>query len=695
MRADRTQICTQPCSQTCTRHFRPVWTAFAALAVALAAGCGAAAATSTSDAQSGDANTALTGTADAIDGAEGLTGGADLDSGDPTDAPDVAAGWTDAQEEADLGPQGPPQGCAPDLIPPWATIPAPTKKDGNGGGPNGAGQAMPGDDCALPGWPSLPQSTPMVWTEGTQATGLGDVGKIDACLAWYDVNADGLEDLVTIRQPLTFSGPRTLVIGFGTVEGTIDVQTFPMDIFMWPQDCSAADLDADGHPELLIAGSQGLTIVALSGPARGKAVTSQFLSEAIPAQSLNPTYTLATLDFDSDGALDVYLATQVNGNLTPQTVHCGDGDGPYAICCMSNGDNSCMTSKNGTAEVAGCCQIAPQTAVHVLLRNNKGKLEPVADSIQLATGVGQTVTVRDINRDGLPDWFVGTDFGPHGWYLNGGDAVYFRGGDVGMRPYANMMGSLAADFDLDHHDDVLVANWGASIYYQGGPTGYTDQSAKWNVWPLTKAGVCWGEVAADLNNDGWLDVVTTMSALGSGGSVTAIGGGNGDAGAMQLGYHAIFHNVGGTFEGQKLDWPSGAEPTISGTVSVAADVDHDGDLDLLLHTPPGLLSVWLNQAPADNHWLEVRVTGQGRPVVGALVQVWAQGHVLERVIELSSGYGAHIAPSARFGLGSVKDVDLVRIWWPSGQVTEIKAPTVDQVMQAPEPKGMGQQFPGP
>lgn len=155
---------------------------------------------------------------------------------------------------------------------------------------------------------------------------------------------------------------------------------------------------------------------------------------------------------------------------------------------------------------------------------------------------------------------------------------------------------------------------------------------------------------------------------------------------MAAGYHVVFHNLGGTFDAQKQACPMKTDPSISGTVSVAADVDRDGDLDLLIESSPGILTLWQNDTPEGNHWLEVQPESTKVALVGALVQVGSNGHVLERSAERRGGYGSHQAQSARFGLGSVAKLELVRIWWPTGHVTELHHVSVDEVLRVQQPK---------
>ena len=534
----------------------------------------------------------------------------------------------------------------------------------------------------------------MQWTDGTAALGLDKLAQIDPCLLWQDLDADGQDELITIAQPTKPFGYRSLVVGWNKPAdpsqpqgkpglASMKLQTTNIFIDGSVLDCAAGDLDGDGKPELALAMTQGVAILRLTGKEFGKNVTKQFVKGLDKS-----AHTLSLFDFDGDGDQDMYVGTNVNGGESSgMSFTCGQADGVYAICCITKTPDECMSQKSGQSDIVDCCTQSPATAAHHLLRNDGGKFTDVGPQMGIDGGVAMTLTARDIDRDGRMDLFVGDDFGHHGWYINGGDHFDFQGTSAGMRPYSNVMGSVVADFDLDHHDDLVVTNWGASTYYRGSDAEFVDDSAKWNVWPLTQNGVCWAELGADLDNDGWVDMFTTFSGEGDAAGVSAVKGGWDQPNPLVSAYHLIFHNVGGTFTSQKIPWPATGASTVDGTVTAAADLDHDGDLDLLVETPPGILTVWLNDTGTtpQNHWLEVRPTQGKTPVAGALVQIWRDGYVQERWLEHSGGFGAHQALSARFGLGQVDKLDLVRIWWPWGEVTELQSPDLDQVLTVDHP----------
>ena len=585
------------------------------------------------------------------------------------DAPDtVQADIAPTDAGPDLVDAVPPTVCPPDPTPTWSGLTPQTKP------PPGA--PVPGDDCAWPGWSSAPNSTAADWTRVTVDLGLDGVGRADMCMIWQDVTGDGLEDLVTVLQPTSAVGSRTLLIASGTASGGLDLHTYPTTLHAEPWDCGIGDLDHDGHLELIMSTNMGLTIFSLDPAHPGLDTTAQF-----GTFDLTPKRTITTMDVDSDGDIDLYVTEAVDFT---KGFTCIAADNDYWMCCVPPYDLTCMTAKTGQPDVYTCCDPKALTGTQYLFLNDGGKFPDVANAIAFKVGFQETVSPFDIDRDGVLDFFGGEDFGRHGWYRRDGDAYTFHGTEWGLRPYAHLMGSVVADFDLDRQVELVIADIGADTIYSKGPLGFQDDTAKWGLRTLTRNTVTWSELAVDLDNDGWLDLMTTTSLLALDGLMLPAA--NKDPTAFSPGYSMVHHNLGKTFLGQKLPWESPMNSEFNPpTVAALGDYDHDNDLDLFITEPGSKLTVWRNNTPPGAHWLIVKPMDAHGPVLNALVQVWSGGHVLERWIQTSTGFGAHQQGFAQFGLGSVTKLDVVRIWWPNGVVTEVNAPQVDQVLTLKKP----------
>jgi hypothetical protein len=169
---------------------------------------------------------------------------------------------------------------------------------------------------------------------------------------------------------------------------------------------------------------------------------------------------------------------------------------------------------------------------------------------------------------------------------------------------------------------------------------------------------------ADLDNDGWLDIVTTASA--------------GD-GTLP----AVYHNLGGEEPAFEVSTGLGSDQYwIGGPIT---DVDQDGRLDVFaVEWEPSLPSIMFRNSGETGHWLEVSlgIPGAG---IGGLVTVFDPNgdRIGWQEIGVGGGYSSGRLPVAHFGLGEETVVDLT-ITLPDGSTRDLADVTVDQHIRWPE-----------
>jgi len=125
-----------------------------------------------------------------------------------------------------------------------------------------------------------------------------------------------------------------------------------------------------------------------------------------------------------------------------------------------------------------------------------------------------------------------------------------------------------------------------------------------------------------------------------------------------------------------------------------ADIDGDGDLDIVALELGGAVRVLENQARSPGkaggpHWLavELRAKGANRFALGASVKAKWSGGERRAEIRTSGGFQASGPPEARFGLGAAERVDKLEIRWPSGKVQVLENVAADQRLVVEEPGG--------
>ena len=369
-----------------------------------------------------------------------------------------------------------------------------------------------------------------------------------------------------------------------------------------------------------------------------------------------------------------------------------------------------------------------------IYRNDQGTLVEAARLPLQADFTGRTVAAADLDGDGWLDLVVAEDrYGDTGTriFRNLGDFGFadetMRSG-LGDRVFG--LGAAAGDVTGDGLPDLFVSgaqglfvNRGEGVFEQVTGTDFS--------WaPVGDEDDVAGVVMADLNRDGWLDLVmghhfnsvergpaqpvriflhqglspdglplfeetTAASGLpplttkaphvevvdldndGWPEIVTSASAGDGEI-------PAVFWHQGLEGEVPVFATPDGLGSSQYWVTGSTVDQDRDGRLDLFMaEWEPSLPSrLWRNRF-GSGHWLEVSVAGPGRGV-GSAVWIYPAGaggrhDQLIGYQELTSavGYGAGRVPYAHFGLGEVTDVDLV-LRLPGEEVLEIAGVAADQ-----------------
>jgi hypothetical protein len=227
------------------------------------------------------------------------------------------------------------------------------------------------------------------------------------------------------------------------------------------------------------------------------------------------------------------------------------------------------------------------------------KIEPIAPYV---AALGASVSVADVNNDGLPDlYFTNSRFGfPNALYLNRGDGTFTdMAGAAGVadvnRPGEGVsMGAVWGDFDNDGLEDLLIYKWGyLQLFKNMGNLKFQDVTAAAGLRHWMNAN---GAVWFDYDRDGLLDLyvagyfrsdidlwhLTTTKILENSFEFANNGGKN-----------RLFHNLGnGRFE--DVTDSMGVGSTRWTLAVAAADFNGDGWPDLFLANDFGPEELYLN-----------------------------------------------------------------------------------------------------
>ncbi len=139
------------------------------------------------------------------------------------------------------------------------------------------------------------------------------------------------------------------------------------------------------------------------------------------------------------------------------------------------------------------------------------------------------------------------------------------------------------------------------------------------------------------------------------------------------------------FKNKAAEWGL-AEPGFSNG-SAYADLDNDGDLDLVINNQDMTAFIYRNNAESllkDNHFLNLKIAGEGKNThaIGAKAIILHQGQLFYQEVAPMRGFESTVDSRLHFGLGSLDKIDTLVVIWPNeGGVALLTDVPTDQFLQ--------------
>jgi hypothetical protein len=336
---------------------------------------------------------------------------------------------------------------------------------------------------------------------------------------------------------------------------------------------------------------------------------------------------------------------------------------------------------------------------HLYRNNRDGTFLDVTSAAGLATQFGPAlgVSTADFDGDGWIDIYVANDREENQLWINRHDGTFenrglLSGTALGAFGEAKSgMGVDAGDIDDDGDEDLLVTNLtgeGHDLYLNDGTGTFVNASALSGIGhrslPFTGFGAGW----LDVDNDGWLDLLTVNGAVQIPDSPAA-----GGAMASLAQAKALFRNLGnGRFEDATMAGGPGLLQKDASRGAAFGDVDNDGDTDVVVANNGGPAQLLLNAVGQRRHWAGLRLrTGTGADAVGARVAVTGPGgRTRWRRARADGSYASANDPRVIVGLGSGAGPVGVRVIWPGGRTEEWPRVEADRYTTLTEGGGTAQ-----
>ena len=440
----------------------------------------------------------------------------------------------------------------------------------------------------------------------------------------------------------------------------------------WGVGVCVADVDGNGYPDLYVTGV-GRNHLFLNRDGETFADATDAAGVAGGGWSTGCGFA----DADRDGDLDLFVARYLDLDLE-KLPEFGRGE-----LCQYRG----IPVQCGPRGLPGASDL-------FFLNDGRGKFTEAGAAAGLADGekkFGLGLGWFDADGDGWQDLYVANDTNANYLYLNRKDgtfeqASYLLGAAVSEDgKEQGSMGIAIGDYLNEGWLSLLVTNFSEeynTLYRNHGGEYFTDASFRSRTAAASVRHVGWGTAFADVDNDGWLDLLVVNGHVYP--QIDAI---ELEASAPYRQRRMLFMNRGdGGFEEVTASAGPLAQEAVSRGLAVG-DLDNDGRLDLVINDLDGKAQLLRNETPDAGHWLAVRLEGKGlvKDGIGALITVSSGGRRRIRPVRSGTSYLSQDDLRQHFGLGAAGTVDAVEVLWPDGSTSKRERVQADRLIVMRQP----------
>lgn len=539
---------------------------------------------------------------------------------------------------------------------------------------------------------------PVVFTDVTEQAGIdfvhvnGAYGErlmpetIGSGAAFIDYDKDGDQDLFLVngnhwsgQEPADGATPRQALYrndGSGRFEDVTEAAG--LDVVSQGMGVAIGDYDNDGWTDLFLT-SVGQDHLFRNRQGRFEDVTQ---AAGVGADPNTWSSGAAFLDYDNDGDLDLFVGNYVKWSrridLEIDFRLTGLGRA-YGAPDHFVGTNSLLYRNDGNGRFSN------QSA-------NAG-IQVMDPGSGLPTGKALGVVPVDYDSDGWIDLVVANDTTRNFLFHNlGGGRFEELGAFEGVAfdrdgKATSGMGIDAAWFRNDPDLGVVVGNFAnemTSLYVtSAGQAPFADEAVLEGLGPPSRLALTFAVLFLDYDLDGRLDLLQANGHLEH------------EINRVQPSQHyaqppQLLWNCGEDCDKRFLlaGETGDLESPLVGRGAAYADIDGDGDLDILITQNGRRAALFRNDQQLGHHWLRLKLIGNGsnRSAIGARVELTAGGVTQRRELVPSRSYLSQVELPLTFGLGAKDRVDSLVVHWPGGERQQVAVSAVDTTLIVEQPR---------
>jgi hypothetical protein len=416
---------------------------------------------------------------------------------------------------------------------------------------------------------------------------------------------------------------------------------------------AVGDYDNDGWPDLYLTCLGGNVLYHNNGDGTFTDVTAK-AGVADGRWSAGAAFG----DYDGDGFLDLMVTNYVDFHLDDLP---GFGSSPN--CKYRGIDVQC-----GPRGLKG----AGDSLFH---NSGNGTFSDVSKSAGVSDPngyYGLGVVWADFSNTGRPDIYIANDSTPKFLYKNLGNGKFT---DIGLESGTAVsedgseqasMGIAIGDYLHTGRPSLYVTNFSDEndlLYRNDGNWNFTDVSYASGVALPSLPFVKWGAAFVDLDNDGWLDLITVTGHVYP--QVDSLPSG---ATYREPKLLRMNQKDGSFCDASDQAGPALQQKRVSRGLAVA-DLFNDGNMDVVIGDIDGAPMILRNHGVPGRHWVSFELAGtkSNRLAIGARIKVIAGGMTQTEEIHSGGSYLSQNDLRLHFGLGAATKIDRVEIYWPSGK----------------------------